>query len=463
MKPAAFIRLSEHALVLDPLSGSGRRAARLKWLISNTSRSKQNYQGAQVALLAFDELCHFTESQFWYLASRNRSMSGVNGYIRATCNPDADSWVANFISWWIDQKTGFPIPERAGVIRWLLRNNDTLHWGDSREELIEQWRGVIPEEDLLPKSVTFIPAMLTDNLELMKADPSYRANLLAQGTVERERLLRGNWKIRPAAGLYFQRHWVTFVDEAPPDTKWFRGWDLAATPKTENNDPDFTESVLIGRSGDRFYVGDHTFMRGSPADVEQAILRAAVTDRLAGRDVTILLPQDPGQSGKAQVAQFAKLLLGFQFRSSTESRSITNGSGLTPVAKSAKIARFGPFSAQCEAGNVSIVKGRGITNSARGLRAFRRSKHDDSCDATARAFSAFLEQLPGQAMLELATRHAAGVAAAPKPQTTAGDLRARIGRVRHGPPGQERRRRQGTVTQPESKEEPPDATSGRRS
>jgi predicted phage terminase large subunit-like protein len=412
---------------LYPLVGARPRLGSLEWIWPKGGKikmahleheqSKLNYQGAQVALLAFDELCHFTESQFWYLASRNRSMSGVNGYIRATCNPDADSWVADFISWWIDQKTGFPIPERAGVIRWVLRNNDTLHWGDSREGLIEQWRGVIPEEDLLPKSVTFIPAQLTDNLELMKADPSYRANLLAQGTVERERLLRGNWKIRPAAGLYFQRHWVSFVDEAPPDTRWFRGWDLAATPKTENNDPDFTESVLIGRSGDRFYVGDHTFMRGSPADVEQAILKTAVVDRLAGRDVTILLPQDPGQSGKAQVAQFAKLLLGFQFRSSTESRSVSNGNGLTPVAKSAKIARFGPFSAQCEAGNVSMVKGSWNTEYCDRLEAFPEAAHDDTSDATARAFSAFLEQLPGQAMLDLATRHAAGVAAAPKPET----------------------------------------------
>ena len=52
-----------------------------------------SYQGSQIPLICFDELTHFTETQFWYMLSRNRSMCGVKPYIRATCNPDADSWV----------------------------------------------------------------------------------------------------------------------------------------------------------------------------------------------------------------------------------------------------------------------------------------------------------------------------------------------------------------------------------
>ena len=35
------------------------------------------------------------------MVSRNRSTSSVKPYIRATCNPDADSWVADFLAWWI--------------------------------------------------------------------------------------------------------------------------------------------------------------------------------------------------------------------------------------------------------------------------------------------------------------------------------------------------------------------------
>jgi hypothetical protein len=55
-----------------------------------------------------------------------------------------------------------------------------------------------------PISVTFIPATVFDNPILLQANPDYCAWLLSLPTLERERLLGGNWKIRPAAGLYFR-------------------------------------------------------------------------------------------------------------------------------------------------------------------------------------------------------------------------------------------------------------------
>lgn len=71
----------------------------------------------RICFIGFDELTHFSEAQFWYMLSRNRSMSGVRPYVRATTNPDADSWVAKLIDWWIDDVSGYPIPERGGVVR----------------------------------------------------------------------------------------------------------------------------------------------------------------------------------------------------------------------------------------------------------------------------------------------------------------------------------------------------------
>ena len=97
-----------------------------------------NWQGAEIALLGFDELTHFTAYQFFYLLSRNRSTSGVKPYVRATCNADADSWVAKFIEWWIDDE-GYAIPSRSGVIRYFVRIEDTIEWGDTREELYERF------------------------------------------------------------------------------------------------------------------------------------------------------------------------------------------------------------------------------------------------------------------------------------------------------------------------------------
>jgi len=188
-----------------------------------------NWQGAQIPLICFDELTHFSPSQFWYMVSRNRSTCGVRPYIRATCNPDADSWVAGFIAWWIDQATGLPIPERAGKLRWFVRINDELKWADAPAEL-EQYRDA-NGQPIPPKSATFIPARLTDNTALMAADPGYLANLMALPTVERERLLGGNWKIRNTQALVFT-NWTVQEFETPANAtlRFGADWGFANDP-----------------------------------------------------------------------------------------------------------------------------------------------------------------------------------------------------------------------------------------
>ncbi|PBC23487.1 MULTISPECIES: phage terminase large subunit [unclassified Mesorhizobium] len=333
-----------------------------------------NWQGAQIPLICFDELTHFSAKQFWYMLSRNRSMCGVRPYVRATCNPDADSWVAEFISWWIDQETGFAIPERAGVIRWFIRIGDTIIWASSREELAHHVNP-IDGEPIPPKSVTFIPAKLSDNALLMAADPGYLANLMAQPTVERERLLGGNWKIRPAAGLLFQRGWCEVVDAVPAGVTWMRGWDLASTPKVEGNDPDGTAGTKIGKLPDgRYIVGHHVKDFLSPAGVERLIKNTAEAD---GRNAKISLPQDPGQAGKSQVTNLVKLLIGFDARATPESGD--------------KVTRFSPFSAQAEAGNVMVLRAPWNEAWFSALEGFPEAAHDDDADSTSRAFNALID------------------------------------------------------------------------
>lgn len=73
-------------------------------------------------------------------------MCGVKPYHRATCNPDADSWVANFISWWIDQDSGYPIEERCGKIRWFIRRDEKVYWADRKQDLWEQFNLTTDEE-----------------------------------------------------------------------------------------------------------------------------------------------------------------------------------------------------------------------------------------------------------------------------------------------------------------------------
>lgn len=341
--------------------------ARVRFAHLEHESSVYTWQGAQIPLIGFDELTHFSRAQFFYMLSRNRSLSGVAPYVRATCNPDADSWVADFIAWWIDQRSGQPIPERAGVLRWFVRQDDALIWADTPEELAARFPGQ------WPKSVTFVPARLDDNPALVSADPGYRANLLALPTVERERLLGGNWKIRPAAGLYFQRAWCPLVEVPPPDLKYVRYWDLAATPENGRNDPDWTVGVKLGRAEDgRFLVADVVRLRGSTFDVKAAIVAAAARD---GKSVSIGLPQDPGSAGKMMASFLVRDLAGYAATARIESGD--------------KVTRFGPFSAQARAGHVVILRAPWNEDFLAALEAFPDAKHDDDADAAAGAFAMF--------------------------------------------------------------------------
>ena len=190
---------------------------------------KHNFQGGQFAYIGFDELTHFTENTFFYLLSRNRSISGVQPYVRATCNPDSGSWVARLLSWWIDQESGYPIPERSGKLRWLYRIDEKMYWYDSREEAEEDR----PELAKIarPKSFTFIPGKVTDNPQLLNKDPDYMASLLALPKIERYRLLEGNWKI--AADSIIDPKWIRYFDRYDGGVQFSLGGKAYQSTKLE--------------------------------------------------------------------------------------------------------------------------------------------------------------------------------------------------------------------------------------
>lgn len=161
----------------------------IKFDFLNQEEDKYRHDGAQYALVVFDEVQHQTESQFWYIVGRaNRSTCGVTPYVRGTCNPDVSSWVRELIDWWIGAD-GIAIPERSGVVRYLTRNDEgEILWVD------KDWEGPNGER---PKSFTFIAASVTDNPALLAANPGYLDSLRQLPPEERDRLLFGNWNARP--------------------------------------------------------------------------------------------------------------------------------------------------------------------------------------------------------------------------------------------------------------------------
>lgn len=180
-----------------------KRGPRLKFAHLEHEKNIYDWQGAQIPFIGFDELTHFSRKMFFYLLSRNRSTCGVKPYMRATCNPDPDSWVAEFIEWYLDSDTGLPIPERDGVVRYFAVDGDNLIWGDTIEEVIEKaWyflKGAIGDSGIAPaefiKSFTFISGSIYDNKELLKVNPGYLANLLAQDEQTKLQLFDGSWKV----------------------------------------------------------------------------------------------------------------------------------------------------------------------------------------------------------------------------------------------------------------------------
>lgn len=373
---------------------SPRKTPKLHWKFDSGSKlhfahiDKEEdllaWQGTEIAYLAFDELTHFSQHQFMYMLSRNRSTCGVRPYVRATCNPDSDSWVANFISWWIDQETGYPIPERSGKIRWMVRLNETIYWADTKENAIEiaMDNGIEREQaETMPKSLTFIASKLQDNKILMKNDPNYLANLQALPVVDRERLLYGNWKIKAAAGLMFKRTKVNLVEELPTDVIfWCRGWDLAATSEDEKGNPAFTAGVLIGkRKNGRYIIADVINKRLSAADVRKLIHMTAQSDRATFGRVVQRLPQDPGQAGKEQAQSYLKLLSGFIVKIIPESGD--------------KVTRAEPFSAMwqgtetMDTGFVDVLVADWNGMFFNQYESFPQSDFKDMVDAGANAFN----------------------------------------------------------------------------
>ena len=340
---------------------------KLKFAHLEHEKNVLDWQGSQIPIIYFDELTHFSEKQFFYMLSRNRSISSIKPYVRATTNPSSKSWVRKLIDWYLlpDGQADF---SKSGVVRYFIRIDSKLVWGATAKELQKKY----PES--IPKSFTFIPAKLSDNKILMKQDPSYLANLQALSRFERMQLLDGNWNVEETAGLFFKKHYFTEIDAAPKIVNSVRCWDRAATEWTEGDkgDPDFTVGVKLGVDADGlYYIMDIIRERYSALKVEKLICNTAKQD---GISCTVKGFQDPGGAGKNEIENFTRMLAGFDVVS--EKINVD------------KITSSKAISAQSEAGNVKVLKTcRNKDEFYYEAENFPEGSHDDIIDALSGAFN----------------------------------------------------------------------------
>ncbi len=338
--------------------------------------NKENFQGWEISKILVDEGTQYTEDMVTYLMSRLRNPHcPVRTHMKITCNPDKDSYLRKWLSWYIGPD-GLPIKERDGKLRWLARIDGKMAFADTKKDLYESFG-----KNIKPLSFTFLPATIYDNPVLMRLQPEYVSWLEGLNRVEKERLLYGNWDVTQESAGYWKAEWVNMVHLPPVEVhKRVRAWDLAGSlPSETSPNPDWTAGVKMSKTREgRTTVEDCVRFRARHGEVFDRILSTAMHD---GEDVQIIIPCDPGVAGKAYAASIIRQLAdyGFTARMRTSNKS--------------KISRFAPFAAASEGGNVDMVHGEWNSDYILELEKFdgSRAVHDDMVDASSDAFSSLAE------------------------------------------------------------------------
>jgi hypothetical protein len=152
---------------------------------------KYKYQSAEFQFVGFDELTHFSETQYTYLFSRLRRLKGVEIPIRMRSGSNPGGYGGLWV------KSRF-IPEDFTA-------------EDARVERVYE-KTYIDEETGETKKRFFVPALMDDNPHLDQEE--YNESLKELDTVTRAQLRRGDWSITTQGDILFM--W----DERQVLVKW---------------------------------------------------------------------------------------------------------------------------------------------------------------------------------------------------------------------------------------------------
>jgi predicted phage terminase large subunit-like protein len=175
----------------------------------------------------------------------------------------------------------------------------------------------------------------------------------------------------PLEGGMFKREWFAVVPGLPGEIKRaIRGWDKAGTA----GDGDYSAGVLLAEHQGTFYVVHVTRGQWSSGQRNDVMKATAAGDKVRPfKRLDIWVEQEPGSGGKESAEFTIKMLAGYTVRAER--------------ATGDKVTRWGPFAAQCEAGNVKLVRGPWNAAFLDELCAAPNGSHDDQIDAAALAFN----------------------------------------------------------------------------
>ena len=385
----------------------------------------QLYHGLELSNVFYDECTHADEKHIWWLISRLRTKAKLDPSIWLSCNPDPDSFLYNWVKWWLyddnHPNAGLPDPEKNGKVRWILRREGVMFWGDSREDMIVRYGNPdLPMDhpkQVKPLSFQVILGTIYDNPWLIENQPEYLASLEAMPDIERRRLLLGDWNAREQNSTHFMRTWCSEEVEEPPKSdivKTVRSYDLASSLKSDANpSPDYTATAKVSKlKNGNYFVHDIQKTRIRFGEWREFILNNAIRD---GYDVDVILPVDPGAAAKAATSLLTREISeeGFRVRTLQTTKS--------------KLDRFRPVSSLAQNGNITFLKNCGTDHenkilndnnffyreleSFTGLRKGGESGHDDVCDVLSDAVAILAQKvnignfLPGLSNIDMTVKN----------------------------------------------------------
>jgi predicted phage terminase large subunit-like protein len=180
----------------------------------------------------------------------------------------------------------------------------------------------------------------------------------------------------PEGGGLFKREWFTYVDAAPVIAKRCRGWDIAET----DGGGDWTAGVKLAREDNGIiYVED--VVSAQLTLVDSLIKQTAISD---SKQCKI---REGSGSGKATIKTRSIMLAGWDYAASPETDD--------------KVSRANPFRAQCEAGNVRLVRGNWNEDYLSELCSFPVGKFDDKVDASSNAANELMGNIEEEIELKI--------------------------------------------------------------
>lgn len=165
----------------------------------------------------------------------------------------------------------------------------------------------------------------------------------------------------------FKREWFEIVEAGPALGQRVRGWDKAGT----EGGGDYSAGVKLCKTAEGVYFVESVIRGQWTSFKRNEVIRQ--TAEVDGRGCRVWVEQEPGSSGKESAEFTIRQLAGYVVHAER--------------ATGDKATRAMPFSAQCEAGNVKIVRGEWNRDFLDELTRFPGGKHDDMVDAAALAFN----------------------------------------------------------------------------